>query len=162
MRLRDVLARKAGELPAIVHVHPDESVRAAIAILGEFGVSQIPVVTGETLATRHDVVGSVRERGLLDRVYKDPSILDATVRDVMDEPLPILDARDTVDAAMALLTGAAGAALVCEGPSRSACSPAPTSSRTSRRRGPDRWPVSSGTRRASRRAQSTPGRTPTR
>ena len=71
---------------------------------------------GEALASRHDVVGSVRERGLLDRVYKDTTILDAPVRDVMDEALPVLDARDTVDAAMTVLTGSARAALVCEGP----------------------------------------------
>ena len=53
-----------------------------------------------------DVLGSIRERGLLDRVYRDPSVLDQTVSEVMEEPLPIVDSRDTVDHAMGLLTGA--------------------------------------------------------
>src|SRR5207253_7522949 len=34
----DLLDRKPSELPALVHVHPDELVRDVIAVLREFGV----------------------------------------------------------------------------------------------------------------------------
>ena len=34
-------------LPPLVHVHPDEPVRAAISVLREYGVSQMPVVKAE-------------------------------------------------------------------------------------------------------------------
>jgi cystathionine beta-synthase len=115
-KVGEVVRAKAAALPAIVHVHPDEPVREAIAILHEYGVSQMPVVKRESLETRDDVLGSIRERGLLDRAYRDPAALDLTVADVMDEPLPIVDARDAVDQAMAVLTAAAPAVLVCEGP----------------------------------------------
>ena len=37
-------ASKSGDMPELVHVHPDETVRSAIAILREYGVSQMPVV----------------------------------------------------------------------------------------------------------------------
>ncbi len=126
--LADVLAVKAGasQLPPIVHVHPDESVREAIATLSSFGVSQMPVVAlpdggssanvGGGFADQAALLGSIRERGLLDRVFHDPDILDRTVADVMDEALPVVDARDTVDVAMGLLTKRASAVLVCEGP----------------------------------------------
>src|SRR3954447_18249422 len=42
----DVMARKmvGGSLPAFVHTHPSETVREAIDILREYGVSQMPVV----------------------------------------------------------------------------------------------------------------------
>src|ERR1700732_1239153 len=40
----DVLRRKSGELPDLVHTHPSETVRDAIGILREYGVSQMPVV----------------------------------------------------------------------------------------------------------------------
>ena len=60
-----VLAAKEDKLPAIVHIHPDESVRQAIKILHEFDVSQMPVVRRDTLESRDDVIGSIRERGLL-------------------------------------------------------------------------------------------------
>jgi cystathionine beta-synthase len=127
--LSDVLAHKAGatDLPTIVHVHPDESVRAAIATLSSYGVSQMPVVrlpddggthlaTHEAFTDRADLIGSIRERGLLDRAFHDPDALDRTVADVMEQPLPVMDARDSVDSAMGQLTGQASALLVCEGP----------------------------------------------
>ena len=123
-KLSAVLEYKAGAttLPTIVHVHPHESVRDAIATLSSFGVSQMPVVAGgtddatTTFSDLGDLVGSIRERGLLDRAFRDAEILDKTVADVMDEPLPVVDVRDTVDTAMGSLTRRASAVLVCEGP----------------------------------------------
>ena len=43
----DVFHAKDGDLPALVHTHPTETVRDAIDILREFGVSQMPVVKAE-------------------------------------------------------------------------------------------------------------------
>ena len=43
----DVLRRKSGALPDLVHTHPSETVRDAIGILREYGVSQMPVVGAE-------------------------------------------------------------------------------------------------------------------
>src|SRR6266702_1401394 len=62
----DVLARKARSLPAFVHVHPEENVGAAIALLREYDVSQLPVVKEEPPVMAAEVVGSVVERDLLD------------------------------------------------------------------------------------------------
>ena len=115
-RVREVVASKGGALPSIVHVHPDESVREAIATLHRYAVSQMPVVKRDTAESREDVLGSIRDRGLLDRVYRDPTVLDSTVGDVMEEPLPVIDSRDSVDQAMAMLTNQSAAVLVCDGP----------------------------------------------
>jgi len=115
-RLVDVVAAKGRALPPIVHVHPDDSVREAIATLHEYGISQMPVVKREVPEARDDVLGSIRERGLLERVYRDTAALDLKVGDVMDEPLPAVDARDTVERVMSALGGDAQAVLVCDGP----------------------------------------------
>ncbi len=115
-KLAALISGKGAELPPIVHVHPDESVKDAIATLHTYGVSQMPVVTREHLDTRDDVLGSIRERSLLDRAYHDPTVLDRTVGEVMDEPLPMVDARDSVEQAMGVLTSTSPAVLVCEGP----------------------------------------------
>jgi cystathionine beta-synthase len=115
-KLSAVLGAKGGDLPPIVHVHPDESVREAIGILHTYGVSQLPVVKRQELGSRDDVLGSIRERGLLDRAYQDPGVLERSVADVMDEPLPMVDVRDAVDTAMGVLTSTSPAVLVCEGP----------------------------------------------
>jgi cystathionine beta-synthase len=115
-RIRDVVAAKTGALPPIVHVHPDEPVRAVIGLLNEYAVSQLPVVKREELDSLDDVLGSIRERSLLDQVFRDPTLLDRTVGEVMDEPLGTVDGRDTVEAAMGQLTGTSSAVLVCDGP----------------------------------------------
>jgi cystathionine beta-synthase len=114
-RLSVVLAAKAGQLPAIVHMHPDETVRQAIAILHEFDVSQMPVVKRDTLESRDDVIGSIRERGLLERVYRDPAALEAPVADVMEAPLPMVNDRDTVESLMASFSADWQAVIVCSG-----------------------------------------------
>jgi len=115
-RLATVVAAKRDHLPAIVHMHPDETVRQAIAILHEFDVSQMPVVKRDTLDARDDVIGSIHERGLLERVYRDPDVLDAPVSDVMSDPLPMVNARDTVASVMSWFSAEWQAVLVCEGP----------------------------------------------
>ncbi len=48
-------------------------------------------------------------------MFKDPGLLERTVAEVMEGPLPVLDTRDTVDTAMGQLTGHDAAVLVCEG-----------------------------------------------
>jgi cystathionine beta-synthase len=115
-RLATVVASRSDRLPAIVHMHPDETVRQAIAILHEFDVSQMPVVKRDTLDSRDDVIGSIHERGLLDRVYRDAGLLDAPVSDVMSDPLPMVNARDTVASVMPWFSAEWQAVLVCDGP----------------------------------------------
>ena len=56
---------KSGALPDLVHTHPSETVRDAIGILREYGVSQMPVVGAEPPVMAGEVAGSVSERELL-------------------------------------------------------------------------------------------------
>jgi cystathionine beta-synthase len=57
------------------------------------------------------LVGSITERGLLDRAYRDPAVVDRTVGEVMGRPLPQIDEGSSLDDAFALLAGDAGALL---------------------------------------------------
>jgi cystathionine beta-synthase len=99
----DLLAGRDPGLPALVHTHPDETVRDAIAILREFRVSQLPVVKHEPPVVLAEVVGSVTERDLLDRGFADPLALDRPVGEVMGAPFPTVGAGEPVDAAVARL-----------------------------------------------------------
>jgi predicted transcriptional regulator len=60
------------------------------------------------------VVGSVTEKGLLDRTFRDPTVVQRTVGEVMDKPLPTIDAPEPVDDAFNLLSGGAPALVVVE------------------------------------------------
>jgi cystathionine beta-synthase len=92
-----VLASKGGRLPPLVHVHPDETVRAAIAILEEFGVSQVPVVKAEPPLALAEVVGSVTDRLLLQRSLHHPEVFDQPVESVMAPPLATIGQGETVE-----------------------------------------------------------------
>jgi cystathionine beta-synthase len=99
----EVMARKDADLPLLVHVHPDETVRSTIALLKEFGVSQMPVVKAEPPLALAEVVGSVTDRQLLERAFHDPSVVDRPVGEVMDKPLPTIGLGETVDVAASRL-----------------------------------------------------------
>ncbi|HVE94097.1 MAG TPA: cystathionine beta-synthase [Acidimicrobiales bacterium] len=109
----DVLHRKAGDMPKLVHVHPDETVREAIAILREFGVSQMPVVSAEPPLVAAEVRGAVHERELMERAFSDPGVLDLPLGDVMSAPLPMVGSGEAVELAVQRLE-AAPAVLVLE------------------------------------------------
>jgi cystathionine beta-synthase len=96
----DILARKSPDLPGLVHIHPDEPVRGAIALMREYDVSQVPVVKAEPPLAFAEVVGAVRERDLLDRAFRDASILDRPTSEAMGPPLPAVGSGEPIDAAV--------------------------------------------------------------
>ena len=107
----DVLRRKSGALPDLVHTHPSETVRDAIGILREYGVSQMPVVKAEPPITAGEVVGSVSERALLDKLFAGEATLSDPLERHMSAPLPIIGSGEPVSQAVAEL-GRADALLV--------------------------------------------------
>jgi cystathionine beta-synthase len=102
-------------VPPLVHVHPSETVRAAIAVLREYGVSQMPVVKAEPPLSLAEVVGTVTDRGLLERVVSDPSAMDAPVETVMGPPLPMVGSGEPIDVAAARLADGAAVLVIDAG-----------------------------------------------
>ncbi|BDO41396.1 cystathionine beta-synthase [Cellulomonas sp. NTE-D12] len=111
----DVLRSKDGAMPALVHTHPTETVRDAIEIMREFGVSQMPVVGAEPPVKIGEVAGSVSERGLLDAVFGGSAALADRVDRHMSPPLPLIGSGEPVDAARAALQGADALMVVQDG-----------------------------------------------
>ena len=100
----DVLRRKSGAMPALVHTHPQETIRDAISILHEYGVSQMPVVGPEPPVVIGEVAGSVSERELLSAVYEGRAALTDPVSQHMESPLPLLGSGESLDDAQELLS----------------------------------------------------------
>ena len=99
----DVLRAKSGETPSLVHAHPNETVREAIDILREYGVSQMPVVRAEPPVTAGEVVGSVVERSLMDALFGGRAALSDPIERHLSQPLPIIGSAEPVSSAIALL-----------------------------------------------------------
>jgi cystathionine beta-synthase len=100
----DVLTAKSGQTPALVHGHPNETVREAIDILREYGISQMPIVKAEPPVTAGEVAGSVSERALLDALFTGVASLADPVDKHMSPPLPIIGSGEPVGAAVAALS----------------------------------------------------------
>ncbi|MCW2867466.1 MAG: cystathionine beta-synthase [Marmoricola sp.] len=106
LSIGEVLHTKKGRLPDLVHTHPHETIAEAVAILQEYGVSQMPVVLAEPPVMAAEVAGSVSERRLLDALYAGDARLVDQVEDHMDPPLPSVGAGAGVPEAVAALRDA--------------------------------------------------------
>lgn len=111
----DVLRRKEGSTPQLVHTHPTETVGEVVAILREFGVSQIPVVSAEPPVMSAEVVGAVNERDLLQALFTDAAKLADRVELHMSPPLPAIGGGEPVGSAMTVLASADAAVVLIGG-----------------------------------------------
>lgn len=102
----EVLRGKKGEIPDLVHTHPNETIAEAVHILQEYGVSQMPVVRAEPPIVAAEVAGSVSERKLLDALFSGNAKLVDPVEDHMDAPLPSIGSNEPVSEAVRALEGA--------------------------------------------------------
>jgi cystathionine beta-synthase len=116
--IEEVLAYKRGEgeFPDLVLVESHQKVGEAIELMHRYSISQIPVARRETADSLADLIGSLHERGLLERIFRNPDALHEDVAAAMDPPLPAVEARESVDTVFADLSeGTASAIVVARG-----------------------------------------------
>ncbi len=82
----DVVKRKGREIPQIVTLGPDAAMDEAIRIMREMDVSTIPVVKDG------QVVGTVREEQVIDFLLHAPKGRTTKIEEVMEDPLPEVNA----------------------------------------------------------------------
>jgi cystathionine beta-synthase len=107
----DVLSRKTGNLPDLVHLHPSDTVRDAVKIMAEYDISQLPVLTAEPPVVMGEVVGAIDERALLDNVFSGRADMTDSISEFIGAPLGLIGVHESVSAARAAL-GKADALLV--------------------------------------------------
>jgi cystathionine beta-synthase len=97
--VEQVLAFKHAEngVPDLVTCEPHEKLGAAIELMQRYGISQLPVVRNAPVESLADVIGSLNERTLLDRVFRNPDALGEDVAAAMQPPLGAVDMLDSVD-----------------------------------------------------------------
>ncbi len=102
-----LLATKVDSTP-LVSVAPGAPIREALDLIDEHNVSQLPVLEeGRS-------VGSVTESSLLAAVMEDPARLASEVREVADDPFPVVDAEAELSEITSRLTRRSPAVLVAE------------------------------------------------
>src|SRR6476620_1900880 len=99
------------EVPAFVTIAAHQKVGEAIDVMQRYSISQLPVVRdgSESLA---DFIGSLQDRDLLDRVFKNPDALHEDVVAAMQSPLAAVDISQSLDQVFSTLTGRTNAVVV--------------------------------------------------
>ena len=102
------------DVPALITIAAHQKVGEAIDVMQRYSISQLPVVRDGELESMTDVIGSLQDRDLLDRVFKNPDALHEDVAAAMQPPLAALEADQTLDEVFATLTGGTNAVVIAE------------------------------------------------
>ncbi len=113
--VRELLRAKQGDTPSLVTISAHQKVAEAIEVMERYSISQLPVVRDGDVTSLADVIGSLQDRALLDRVFKNADALHEDVASAMQGPLATVEASATVDEIVTALTGGANAVVVAEG-----------------------------------------------
>src|SRR5215208_6823579 len=98
--VEQVLSSKRTEepdIPDLITIASHQKVGEAIDLMQRYSISQLPVVRDGELDSLTDVIGSLQDRDLLDRVFKNPDALHDDVAAAMQPPLSAVDEDDKLD-----------------------------------------------------------------
>ena len=108
-------AKHGGEMPELVTIAAHQKVGAGIDVMQRYGISQLPVVRdGEAAESLADVIGSLQDRALLERVFANPDAIHEDVASAMQPPLPAVETSATLDDVFATVKGGANAVVVAQ------------------------------------------------
>jgi cystathionine beta-synthase len=100
------------DVPALITIAAHQKVGEAIDVMQRYSISQLPVVRDGDVQSLADVIGSLQDRDLLDRVFKNPDALHEDVATAMQPPLAAVESDVTLDEVFATLTGRTNALVI--------------------------------------------------
>jgi cystathionine beta-synthase len=109
-----LLAKHGGELPNLVTISAHQKVGEGIDTMQRYGISQLPVIRDGSCESLADVIGSLQDRALLERVFTNPDVLHEDVATAMQPPLGAVETTATLDDVFATLSGGSNAIVVCQ------------------------------------------------
>jgi cystathionine beta-synthase len=107
-----LVAKHGGELPDLVTISSHQKVGEGIDTMQRYGISQLPVVRDGECESLADVVGSLQDRALLERVFVHPDVLHEDVATAMQPPLAAVESSATLEEVFGTLTGGMNAVVV--------------------------------------------------
>ena len=105
-------AKHGGEVPEFVTIAAHAKIGEGIDTMQRYGISQLPVVRDGQCESLADVIGSLQDRALLERVFGNPDAVHEDVAAAMQPPLAAVEASATLDEVFATLTGGTNAVVV--------------------------------------------------
>jgi cystathionine beta-synthase len=100
------------DVPDLVTIASHQKVGEAIDVMQRYSISQLPVVRDGEVTSLADVIGSLHDRDVLERVFRNPDSLHEDVVAAMQPPLAAIEAGESFDEVFATLTGRTNAIVV--------------------------------------------------
>lgn len=82
----------------LITVDENQSIKEALLLFQQYDISQIPVKTKNTF------VGSLNDNFVYQKIIENPELKHARVKEIMQEPFPIVDLYSTIDDIAKLIT----------------------------------------------------------
>ena len=105
-------AKESSEQLITISAH--QKVGEAIDLMQQYSVSQLVVVRNGSLESLTDVIGSLQDRALLERVFRNPDALHEDVATAMQPPLAAVDTTQSLDEVFESLTSRGNAVVVAQ------------------------------------------------
>ena len=100
---KDIVSGRAGK--KLVTVDTTRTVADAVALMKKYDIEQIPVIK------ENNLVGSVSENGLFQKVFNNPEIKNASLESMMEHAFPVVDYVTPVEKIGSLINKENGAVL---------------------------------------------------
>jgi predicted transcriptional regulator len=101
---------KASKLNPLIWISPEDKVRRAVILMRRHGISQLPVLKGNSS------VGSISEGTIIRQLMSMESqkVFGLSVKEIMESPFPTIDIRGSVDTALAEISSGIEAILIVD------------------------------------------------
>ena len=106
----EILDRRGTRRQPLIHLSPNDSLRAAVERMQSGEISQIPVFE------ENQPVGSIRESMVLEKMLSGAEHLDCEIGTVMEEPFPVVGEGASADSIFAQLASKPSAAVLVDTP----------------------------------------------
>ncbi|MBC6492544.1 pyridoxal-phosphate dependent enzyme [Flavihumibacter stibioxidans] len=101
---RDIVNGR-GSRQKLITLSPEQTVSDAVALMRKYDIEHIPVMRGE------EILGSISEGGLFQKVFSDPDIKHAKLEKVLEPAFPVADFMTPVEKLSTLINKENGAVL---------------------------------------------------
>ena len=101
---RDIIASR-GSKQKLITVQSNQSVAEAVSLMQKYEIEHIPVMHDE------DIVGSISENGLFQKIFKDPEIKNVAISTVIEKQYPLVEFNTPLEKISSLINKDNGAVL---------------------------------------------------
>jgi cystathionine beta-synthase len=109
--VEELLHAKQSE-EALITISAHQKVGEAIDLMQQHSVSQLVVVRDGEVGSLTDLIGSLHDRALLERIFRNPDALHEDVAAAMQPPLAAVDSSESLDDVFETLTSRGNAVVV--------------------------------------------------